>query len=152
MTVTSGFDNCRLTAFGLAQTSGCAFSLLNVGRPEGLRQPRTRRNAQSLMTLSLVVRKSETQKGATRMTKRIAILVMAMGMSVGLANRVTTISLAQSQDEKMQSDDKMKDDKMAGDKMAGDKKEKAKKKSSKKDAMSHDDKMSDQGKAEQPKQ
>jgi hypothetical protein len=69
MTGTSGFDNCqllifdcRLTAFGLAQTSGCAFSLLNAGRPEGLRQPRTRRSAQSLMTLSLVVRKSKTQK------------------------------------------------------------------------------------------
>jgi pentapeptide MXKDX repeat protein len=103
-------------------------------------------------------RKSKPQKGATRMTKRIAILVMAMGMSMGLANRVTTIALAQSQDGKMQSDDKMKDDKMAGDKMAGDKKGKTQKKSSKKDAMSkddkmsNDDKMSDQGKAEQPKQ
>ena len=33
------------------------------------------------------------------MTKRIAILVMAMGMSLGLVNRVTTIALAQAQDE-----------------------------------------------------
>jgi len=51
------------------------------------------------------------------MTKRIAILVMAMGMSLGLANRVTKVGLAQPQDDKMQSDDKMKDDKMKDDKM-----------------------------------
>ena len=37
------------------------------------------------------------------MTKRIAILLMAMGMSMGLANRVTTIALAQPQDDKAQS-------------------------------------------------
>jgi pentapeptide MXKDX repeat protein len=55
------------------------------------------------------------------MTKRIAILVMAIGMSLGLANRVTTIALARPQDDKMQSDDKMKNDKMKDDKMAGDK-------------------------------
>ncbi len=46
------------------------------------------------------------------MTKRVAILVMAMGMSMGLAYRVTTIALAQPQDDKMK-DDKMKDDTMA---------------------------------------
>ena len=93
------------------------------------------------------------------MTKRIAILVMAMGMSMGLANRLTTVALAQPQDEKMQSDEKMKDDKMAGDKMAGDTGDKKGKKKSNKidkmsqdDKMSHDDKMSDQGKTEQPKQ
>ena len=46
------------------------------------------------------------------MTKRIAVLVMAVGMSTGLANRATTIALAQSHDDKMK-DDKMKDqDKM----------------------------------------
>ena len=37
------------------------------------------------------------------MTKRIAILVMAMGMSMGLANRLTTVALAQPQDDKMQA-------------------------------------------------
>ena len=60
------------------------------------------------------------------MTKRIGILVMAMGMSLGLANRVTTIALAQPQDDKMQSDDKMKDDKMKDDKMKDDKMEEQK--------------------------
>ena len=35
------------------------------------------------------------------MTKRMAILVMAMCMSMGLANRVTTIALAQPQDDKV---------------------------------------------------
>ena len=75
------------------------------------------------------------------MTRRIAILVMAMGMSLGLAKRVTTIALARPQDDKMHSDDKMKDDKMAGDKMAGDKMSKKSKKH-KKDKMA-DDKMKD---------
>jgi hypothetical protein len=101
------------------------------------------------------LQKSKPQKGASIMTKRMAILVMAMGMSMGLANRVTTIALAQSQDEKMQSDDKMKDDKMKDDKMAGDKtaskSKKPKSKASKDDKMSHD-KMSDQGKMDHPNQ
>ena len=85
------------------------------------------------------------------MTKRIAILVMAMGMSMGLVNTVATTALAQPQDDKMKSDDKMKDDKMKDDKMAGDKKGKHGKKSGKKDKMSHDDKMSDQGKMDEQK-
>ena len=72
------------------------------------------------------------------MTKRIAILVIAMGMSIGLANRVTTIALAQPQDDKMQSDGNMKDDKMKDDKMAGGK-------------MGKMDKMDDQGKTEEKK-
>lgn len=37
-------------------------------------------------------------------------------MMMGIAIRVTTISMAQIQDDKMNSDDKMKGDKMAGDK------------------------------------
>jgi hypothetical protein len=43
---------------------------------------------------------------------------MAVGMSMGLAYRVTTIALAQPDDDKMQSDGKMKDDKMKDDTMA----------------------------------
>jgi hypothetical protein len=87
------------------------------------------------------------------MTKRIAILVMAMCMVMGLAKRVTAVTLAQSHDDKMQSDDKMKDDgKMAGDQMAGhDKMAKKKKKAAKKDKMS-DGKMSDQDKVDHPQQ
>ena len=54
------------------------------------------------------------------MTKRIAILVMALGMSVGFVKRAT-VAWARPQDNKMQSDDKMKDDKMKGDKMKDDK-------------------------------
>jgi pentapeptide MXKDX repeat protein len=79
------------------------------------------------------------------MTKRIAILVMTMGMWLGLANRATTIALAQSQD------DKMKDDKMAGDKMGSHDKMSKKTKKHKKEKMSNDkmdhtDKMDEQKK------
>ncbi len=77
------------------------------------------------------------------MTKRIATLVMAMGMCMGLANSVTTVALAQSQDE-TQSDDKMKDDKMAGDKMKHHKMTKKGKKHKK-------DKMEDKGKMDEQK-
>jgi pentapeptide MXKDX repeat protein len=82
------------------------------------------------------------------MTKRIAILVMAMGMCLGLANRVTTIALAQPQDDKMANDkmkdDKMKDEKMAGDKMGQKKSKKQKKEKMSKDKMDHADKMGEQ--------
>jgi pentapeptide MXKDX repeat protein len=77
------------------------------------------------------------------MTKRIAILVMAMAICMGLANRVTTVALAQPQDDKMQSGDKMKDEKMKDDKMAGDKMGKKKSKNHKKDKMKSD-KMKDE--------
>jgi pentapeptide MXKDX repeat protein len=94
----------------------------------------------------------QTTKGVKIMTRRIAILVTAIGMSIGLASRVTTNALAQPQDEKVRSDDKMKDDKMAGDKMEhNDKMAKKKKKSGKKDKMAHD-KMSDQDKMDHPQQ
>jgi hypothetical protein len=97
------------------------------------------------------------------MTKRIAILLMSIGMSIGLASRVTALALAQTQGDKMQSDDKMKDDKMqgddkmkdgkmAGDQMAGhDKMAKKKKKAARKDKMSGD-KMSNQDKMDHPQQ
>src|SRR5579863_9877775 len=98
----------------------------------------------------------------TGMTKRIAILVLAMGMGIGLASRMTTVALAQGQDDKMQSDSKVQgddktqgDEKMKSDSMAGEKMDhngktmKKRKESSKKDSMSHD-KVSDQDKMDHP--
>jgi hypothetical protein len=95
--------------------------------------------------------KSKHRKESTSMNKRIAILVMAMGMCMGLVNRVTPIALAQPQDEKTQSDGKMKDDKMKDDKMAGDKMGKKKSKKHKKDKMDKMDKMDDKGKMDDQK-
>ena len=48
------------------------------------------------------------------MTKRIAILVLGVAMSMGLALRANTLSMANPQDDKMESQDKgkMKTDKM----------------------------------------
>ena len=48
------------------------------------------------------------------MTKRISILVLALGMSMGLWAGAPASPLGQSQDSKMQSHDK---DKMSADKM-----------------------------------
>ena len=76
------------------------------------------------------------------MTKGIAILVMVMGMSIGFASRVTRVTLAQAQDDKMQGDEKMDRN---GEAM------KKKNKSSKKDSMSHD-KMGDDDKMGHPQQ
>ena len=45
------------------------------------------------------------------MKTRIAMLVLAMGMCWGLADRATTRALAMPQDDKTQSGDKMKDEK-----------------------------------------
>jgi len=86
------------------------------------------------------------------MTKRIAILAMAICMSVVLGNKVTGVALAQSQDNKMQSGDKMKDEKMAShDKMA-----KKKSKMHKKDKMAKKkmkgNKMKKKDKMDQPQQ
>jgi pentapeptide MXKDX repeat protein len=93
--------------------------------------------------------KFEKQKGETGMTKRIVILAMALCMSVVLANRMTAVALAQSQDNKMESNDKMKDDKMAGhDKMA--KKDKMHKKGKMSKSKMKHDKMKKQDKMEQP--
>ena len=82
------------------------------------------------------------------MSKRIAILILGLSMTAGLAGSFSTTTLAQPQDDKMQSQaagDKMSSDKMASqDKMA-----KKKKKSAKKDKMSSGDKMSDQAKPPQ---
>lgn len=54
------------------------------------------------------------------MREQFAVLVLAAGMWVGLANGVSGAATSAPQDEKMQSRDKMKDDKMKGSKMAGD--------------------------------
>jgi len=81
------------------------------------------------------------------MTKRIAILVLGVAMSVGLALRANTLSMANPQDDKMESQDKgkMKTDKM--DKMdKNDKMDKKKTKKHKKDKM---DKMDDKGKMDE---
>jgi len=80
------------------------------------------------------------------MKRRIAMLVLVMGMCWGLADRATTQALAMPQDDKMQSGDKMKDDKMAGDKMA-----KKKSKMHKKDKMNKMDKKESKDKMDQPK-
>ena len=74
------------------------------------------------------------------MKKRIAILMMTLGMCMGIANR-SIVSLAQAQDEEVQSQDqKMSADK---DKMGGDKMGKKKSKKHKKDKM---DKMEEKAK------
>jgi hypothetical protein len=88
--------------------------------------------------------KSKPQKGETIM-KRIAILLMAMGMSLGLAKRASATVLMQPQD------DKMKGDSMAGGKTDHSDKS-TKKKKSKKDKMSHYSTMSDQNKMDHPQQ
>ena len=84
------------------------------------------------------------------MTKRIAILVLGVAMSVGLALRANTLSVAHPQDDKMESQDKgkMKTDKMDKmDKMdKNDKMDKKKTKKHKKDKM---DKMDDKGKMDE---
>ena len=76
------------------------------------------------------------------MTRRIAILALGVAMTVGLALRTGTLSLARPQDDKMASQDKgkMKDNKM--DKKM-DKKDKMSEKSRKhkKDKMKKMDKM-----------
>ena len=80
------------------------------------------------------------------MKKRIAILVMAMGMCLTLANRAT-MALSPPQDERMQSQDqKMSGDK---DKMGTGKMAKKKTKKHKKDKMDKMDKMDDKGKMDQ---
>lgn len=78
------------------------------------------------------------------MTKRLAILLLAVGMCMGLAKNITTISFAKPQDDKMQGQDKgkMDDSKMSGDKMDH-KGKKKKSKKHKKDKMDKMDKMDD---------
>ena len=84
------------------------------------------------------------------MSKRIAVLLLGLCMAAGIAGSFSTTTLAQPQDDKMQS--QASGDKMSSDKMASqDKMTKKKKKSAKKDKMS-DDKMSDQAKPAQPNQ
>ena len=79
------------------------------------------------------------------MSKRIAILLLGLCMAAGVAGSFSTTTLAQPQDEKMQS--QASGDKMSSDKMASqDKSAKKKKKCTKKDKMSSSDKMSDQSK------
>ncbi|HYK90118.1 MAG TPA: hypothetical protein VE398_15190 [Acidobacteriota bacterium] len=55
------------------------------------------------------------------MRKQIAALVLAAGMCLGLASRLTVAAMPAPQDDKMQSQDKMKDEKMKDSKMTGDK-------------------------------
>lgn len=84
-------------------------------------------------------------KGEIDVSKRIAILLLGLGMAAGVAGSFGTTTLAQPQDDKMQS--QASSDKMSSDKMAtSDKSAKKKKKSTKKDEMSSSDKMSDQSK------
>ena len=76
------------------------------------------------------------------MTKRSAILMLAMGMCMGLATPVTTISVARPQDDKTQTQDKDKvnHSKMSGGKMDHrDKMGKKKAKKHKKDEMNRID-------------
>jgi hypothetical protein len=81
------------------------------------------------------------------MKKRIGIAMLAMGMCLGLATRLATVSAAQPQDEKMQSEEKMSGEKMEGkEKMS--KKKMKKQKKAKRDKM---DKMGDKRKIEEPK-
>jgi len=78
-------------------------------------------------------------------SKRIAILILGLCMAAGVAGSFSTITQAQPQDEKMQS--QASGDKMSSDKMAtSDKTTKKKKKSTKNHKMSSSDKMSDQSK------
>ena len=86
------------------------------------------------------------------MMKRIAVLAMAMFMTMVAANKLTSVALAHPQDNKMESGDKMKDEKMAShDKMA-----KKKSKMHKKDKMAKkkmkSSKMENQDKMKQPQQ
>lgn len=86
------------------------------------------------------------------MMKRITVLAMAMFMTMVLANQLTRVALAHSQDNKMESSDKMKDEKMAShNKMA-----KKKSKMHKKDKMAmkkmKSSKMENQDKMKQPQQ
>lgn len=83
------------------------------------------------------------------MKKRIAILVLIVGMSLGLVSRVTTFSLALPQDDKMQDQGKMSGDKMEGKGKASKKEKKQKK--AKKSKMDKMNKMGDQGKMDEPK-
>ena len=80
------------------------------------------------------------------MKKRLATLMLALGMCMGLTRQATTISLAQAQDDEMQGHDmdKMDDKKMCCDKMEHKHKKKSKKhKKDKKDAMDNMDMMDD---------
>ena len=78
------------------------------------------------------------------MKKRLAILVLMMGMCMGLASQLTTTSIARPQDDKMQGQDKMNDNKMSGGKMdPKDKMGKKKARKHKKDKMGKMDKMDD---------
>ena len=84
------------------------------------------------------------------MMKRIAVLAMAMFMTMVAANQLTRVALAHPQDNKMESSNKMKDEKMTShDKMA-----KKKSKMHKKDKMANDkmksSKMENQDKMDQP--
>jgi hypothetical protein len=84
-------------------------------------------------------------KRRNTLSKRIAILLLGLCMAAGVAGSFTTTTLAQPQDDKMQS--QASGDKTSSDKMAtSDKSAKKKKKSAKKDKMSSSDKMSDQNK------
>ena len=85
------------------------------------------------------------------MIKRITILAMALCMSMVVANRVTGVALAQPQDDKMQSGDKMSDQKMASHDKMDTKAKKHKKDKMAKDKMKHD-KMQNQDKMDQPKE
>lgn len=80
------------------------------------------------------------------MKRSVALLLLAMGLCWGLANRSTTFALTGPQDDKMQSGDKMKDDKMAADKMA-----KKKSKMHKKDKMNKMEKKEGKDKMDAPK-
>lgn len=86
------------------------------------------------------------------MMKRIAVLAMAMFLTMVAANQLTRVALAHPQNNKMESSDKMKDEKMAShDKMA-----KKKSKMHKKDKMAKkkmkSSKMENQDKMKQPQQ
>ena len=87
---------------------------------------------------------SNIDRGTT-MRKQFAVLVLAAGMWVGLANSVSGAATSAPQDEKMQSQDKMKDEKMKDGKMTGDKmaSQKMKGEKMKNDNMSGD-KMKDE--------
>ena len=55
------------------------------------------------------------------MRKRIAVVVLAVGMCGGLATGLTMEAMSAPQDDKMQSHDKMKDEKMKDEKMKDEK-------------------------------
>jgi hypothetical protein len=83
------------------------------------------------------------------MKKRITILALAVGMSLGLVSRVTSFSLAQPQEEKMQEQGKMTGEKMEGKEKASKKQKKQKK--AKKNKMDKMEKTGEKGKMDQPK-